>query len=102
MKRILLIILAIVLGAGALAYFNKKEIILFLVTRADRPDVSPNQEILWQRGPEDAATAPADSPPWAGSLVVPQTPVDPGAAGGAPPTTTVPPVVSTLGKPERR
>ncbi len=63
MKRVLLIILAIVLGAGALAWFNKKEIILFLATRADRPDIALNQDILWQQGPDDATAAPADRPP---------------------------------------
>lgn len=63
MKRVLAILLAIVLGAGALAYFNKKEIILFLVTRADRPDIAPNQEIIWQKGPEEAAATPGERPP---------------------------------------
>jgi hypothetical protein len=43
MKRILLIILAIIVGAGALGFYFRKEIILFLVTRADRPFAAGSQ-----------------------------------------------------------
>lgn len=63
MKRILLVILAIILGAGALAWFFKKEIILFLVTRADRPVIAPYEPVTWMQGPSEAAAAPADRPP---------------------------------------
>lgn len=63
MKRILLVILAIILGAGALAWFFKKEIILFLVTRADRPVIAPYEPVAWMEGPAEAAAAPAERPP---------------------------------------
>ncbi len=63
MKRILLIILAIVVGVGALAFHFRKEIILHLVTRADRPEIAPYQPVAWMQGPAAAVTAPADRPP---------------------------------------
>ncbi len=63
MKRIVLIILAIILGAGALAYVKRKDIILFLVTRADRPEIAPYTPVAWQEGPATAAEAPADRAP---------------------------------------
>jgi uncharacterized sulfatase len=63
MKRILLIILAIILGGGALAYVNRKEIILFLATRAERPEVAPYTPAAWQTGPETATEAPAERAP---------------------------------------
>ena len=63
MKRILLIILAIILGGGALAYVNRKEIILFLATRAERPEIAPYTPVAWQTGPETASKAPAERTP---------------------------------------
>lgn len=63
MKRILLIILAIILGGGALAYANRKEIILFLATRAERPEIAPYTPVAWQAGPETATEAPAERAP---------------------------------------
>jgi len=63
MKRIALIILALVLGAGALAYLNRKEIVLFLATRADRPEIAPNHPIDWQQGPAEASVPASERPP---------------------------------------
>jgi arylsulfatase A-like enzyme len=63
MKRILLIILAIIVGAGALGFYFRKEVILFLVTRADRPEIAPYEPVAWMPGPAAAVTAPADRPP---------------------------------------
>ncbi len=63
MKRILLIILAIIVGAGALAWVFKKEIILFLVTRADRPAIADYAPVAWQQGPAAAAVPAAERPP---------------------------------------
>jgi arylsulfatase A-like enzyme len=63
MKRILLIILAIILGGGALAYVNRKEIILFLATRAERPEIAPYTPVAWQAGPETATETPAERAP---------------------------------------
>ncbi len=63
MKRILLIILAIILGGGALAYVNRKEIILFLATRAERPEIAPYTPVAWQTGPETASEAHSERAP---------------------------------------
>ena len=63
MKRILLIILAIIVGAGALGFYFRKEVILFLVTRADRPEIAPYEPVAWMPGPAAAVTAPSDRPP---------------------------------------
>lgn len=63
MKRILLIILAIIVGAGALGFYFRKEIILFLVTRADRAEIAPYEPVAWMQGPAAAVTAPSDRPP---------------------------------------
>jgi len=63
MKRILLVILAIVLAGGALAFYFRKEIILHLVARADRPEIAPYEAVAWMQGPAEAAAAPADRPP---------------------------------------
>ncbi|MBA3069958.1 MAG: sulfatase [Hyphomonas sp.] len=63
MKRILLVILAVILGAGALAYFNKSAIVLFLASRAEQPEVAPNQTIAWQTGPAEASAPPDARPP---------------------------------------
>jgi len=63
MKRILLIILALIVGAGALGFYLRKEIILFLVTRADRPEIAPYEPVAWMQGPAEAAASPAERPP---------------------------------------
>ena len=59
MKRILLIILAIIVGAGALGFYFRKEVILFLVTRAERPEIAPYEPVALMQGPAAAAAAPA-------------------------------------------
>ena len=59
----LIVILAILVGAGALGFYFRKEIILFLVTRADRPEIAPHEPVAWMQGPAAAVTAPADRPP---------------------------------------
>ena len=63
MNRILLIGLAVILGLGALAYVKRTSIILFLASRAERPDVEPNQPIAWQQGPEKATLPAGERPP---------------------------------------
>ncbi len=63
MKRILLIILAIIVGAGAVAFFFRKEIILHLVTRADRPEIAPYEPVAWMQGPAEAAAPLQERPP---------------------------------------
>lgn len=51
LKKILIGLLVVVVGVGALAYFNRKSIILFAVTRVNRMDVGPNHPVVWQQGP---------------------------------------------------
>lgn len=63
MKRILLAILVLVLGAGALAYFNREKILLFVISRAERPEIGPNQSVDWQQGPAAAITPTAERAP---------------------------------------
>ncbi|MFN3912418.1 sulfatase-like hydrolase/transferase [Hyphomonas sp.] len=63
MKRILLIGLAVILGLGALAYVKKTSIILFLASRAERPEIAPNQPVAWQQGPAEAAAPAGERPP---------------------------------------
>lgn len=62
-KRILLILLAIVVAGGAFAWFNRKELILWMVTRADRPPVAENRPVPWQQGPSEASVPLAERPP---------------------------------------
>lgn len=63
LRKILIALVVLVIGAGALAFFNRKEIILFMVTRAERPEIAPNRPIAWMKGPDTAAQAPAERPP---------------------------------------
>lgn len=62
-RKILLGLIAAILVIGAIAFFNRKEIILHLVTNSGRVDVAPNRPVEWMQGPETAATAPAERPP---------------------------------------
>ena len=62
-RKILLGLIAALLVIGAIAFFNRKEIILHLVTNAGRVDVAPNRPVEWMQGPETAATAPSERPP---------------------------------------
>ena len=62
-RKILLGLFAAILVIGAIAFFNRKEIILHLVTNSGRVDVAPNRPVDWMQGPETAATAPAERPP---------------------------------------
>lgn len=62
-KRILLILLAVIVAGGALAWFSRKEIILWMVTRAERPPVADNRPIDWQAGPAEAGIASDERPP---------------------------------------
>jgi uncharacterized sulfatase len=62
-KRILLGLLAIIVAGGALAWFNRKELILWMVTQADRPAIAENRPIDWQQGPAEASVPLAERPP---------------------------------------
>lgn len=62
-KKALLGVLAlIVIGAG-IAWMNRVEIILYMVTRASHQDVAPHKEVTWQQGPASAETPLAERPP---------------------------------------
>lgn len=63
LRKILIALVVLVIGAGALAFFNRKEIILFMITRAERPEIAPNRPIAWMKGPDTASQAPAERPP---------------------------------------
>lgn len=63
LRKILIGLAILIMGAGALAFFNRKEIILYLVTRSERPEIAPNRPIQWMKGPETAAQTPAERPP---------------------------------------
>ena len=56
-RKILLGLIAALLVIGAIAFFNRKEIILHLVTNAGRVDVAPNRPVEWMQDPETAAAA---------------------------------------------
>ena len=62
-RKILLGLIAALLVIGAIAFFNRKEIILHLVTNSGRVDVAPNRPVEWMQGPATTATAPAERPP---------------------------------------
>lgn len=63
LRKILIGLAVLIIGAGALAFFNRKEIILYLVTRSERPEIAPNRPIQWMKGPETATQPPAERPP---------------------------------------
>ncbi len=64
MARKILVGLVIALVAlAALAFFNRKEIILFAVTQLDRQTVAPNRPIDWMQGPATAELPPGERPP---------------------------------------
>ncbi|MBY9067517.1 sulfatase [Hyphomonas sp. WL0036] len=62
-RKILLGLVAAILILGALAFFNRKEIILYMVTHTGRVDVAPNRPVEWMQGPAAAALAPSERPP---------------------------------------
>lgn len=63
LKKILIGLAAVIVVMGAAAWFNKKSIILYLVTHANRVDVAPNREIAWDKGPDVPQTPDAERPP---------------------------------------
>lgn len=61
-KKILLGVLVALLALGAAAYFNRKSVVLFLVSHSGKQDVAPHREIAWDQGP-DAPDPDADVRP---------------------------------------
>jgi arylsulfatase A-like enzyme len=63
LKKILIAITTILVAIAGLAWFNKKTVILFLVSHTGRVDVAPNQEIAWDQGPERRQADRSEGPP---------------------------------------
>lgn len=62
-KKILLGGLAAVVGLGAVAWFNRADILLTLVAAGKRTDIPDNMPIAWMQGPAAPETAGTDRPP---------------------------------------
>jgi arylsulfatase A-like enzyme len=63
LKKILIAITTILVAIAGLAWFNKKTVILFLVSHTGRVNVAPNQEIAWDQGPRTSAGDRSEGPP---------------------------------------
>ncbi|PKP83355.1 MAG: sulfatase [Alphaproteobacteria bacterium HGW-Alphaproteobacteria-18] len=63
LRRILIGLLIVIAALAAVAFFNRKEIILYLVTHSDRPAIAPNRPVEWMQGPETPDPAQTDRPP---------------------------------------
>lgn len=63
LRKILIGVVLVLLAASAVAFFNRKEIILYLVTHGDRPTIAPNRPVEWMQGPETADFSQTDRPP---------------------------------------
>ena len=55
-KRILIGLLVLIIGAGVIAFLNRKAIIFHMVQRAAKQDVAENRPVEWMAGP----TTPVD------------------------------------------
>lgn len=62
-KRILIGLVALLVALGALAFFNRKAIIFYMVKRAAKVDVAENRPIEWTPGPATAAEDRSQGPP---------------------------------------
>jgi len=65
-KKLGLGLLALLIGAGVLAYFNRAAILTNIVlnrVKAGHVEVGPTRAIEWERGPETAALPPSERPP---------------------------------------
>jgi len=62
-KRILIGLIAVLIGAGALAWFNRKAIMFQMVQRATKVEVAENRPIEWQQGPPSAGADRSQGPP---------------------------------------
>jgi len=50
-KRVLMGLLVLIIGAGVIAFLNRKAIIFYMVQRAAKQDVAENRPIEWMAGP---------------------------------------------------
>ncbi|NWG52090.1 MAG: sulfatase [Hydrogenophilaceae bacterium] len=63
LKKILIGVLALAVVIGAVAWFNRHAIILFMAANTGKLEVAPNQPIAWAQGPAQAAAPVAQRPP---------------------------------------
>lgn len=62
-KKILIGLVIVIIVGGALAWFNRQAIILYVVTNRGKVEVAINQPIAWENGPEEAEAPPSERPP---------------------------------------
>ena len=62
-KKILIGIVAIVVIGGAVAWFNRQAIALFIVANTGKVEVAENRPVEWETGPETAALPIEERPP---------------------------------------
>ena len=48
-RRILLGLLVVIIAAGAWAWFNKSQVLLFAASHLGKHDVAENQPVVWQK-----------------------------------------------------
>ncbi len=63
LKRIVLCLVAALVIAGGLAYFNREAILLQIVSHQEMREVAPNRPVEWMQGPEQADAPEPDRPP---------------------------------------
>ena len=63
LKRILIGGASLLIVFGALAWFNKTAIILFIASHSGQRDVAPYQAVVWQQGPASPQSLDAERPP---------------------------------------
>ncbi len=62
-KRILIGLIIVIIGTGALAWFNRKAIIFHMVKRAAYVEVAENRPVEWSPGPQAPAADRSEGPP---------------------------------------
>lgn len=62
-KRILVGLIIVLIGAGTLAFFNRKAIVFHMVKRAARMEVAENRPINWMPGPTTPGKDRSEGPP---------------------------------------
>jgi arylsulfatase A-like enzyme len=63
LKRILVAAVVLMVAGAGVAYLNRKAIILYLVTKTGKVDVTQNHPIAWEHGPAEAKMSIAERPP---------------------------------------
>ena len=63
MKKYLISFLFVVAVLGVVAYRFQTELMLLYVSIQSQPEIGPNVEIQWQKGPADADLQPSERPP---------------------------------------